>query len=71
VRVSTLSLVIVLLGIVCFAVGLFYLVPGPYHPLTFSGTPTDSHKTHAIVFFALGVLALIGSRFVSNGSDHS
>jgi hypothetical protein len=70
-RGNTLALAIVLVGLVCLAIGVFYLVPGPYHPFTFSGSPTDSHKTHALAFFALGVIALIGSRFVRNPADHS
>jgi hypothetical protein len=68
-RGNTLSLVIVLVGLVCLAIGVFYLVPGPSHPLVFHGSPTDSHKTHALVFFALGVVALIGSRFVRTSAD--
>ena len=49
---------------VCVLIGVYYLVPGVYHVLTFSGTPTDSHLTHALLFFGLAVLGLIASRFV-------
>jgi hypothetical protein len=55
-------------AVVCLALAIFYIVPGPYHPFTFSGTPTGSHPTHAVVFFALAVLSALGSRFVGSGS---
>jgi hypothetical protein len=48
---------------VCIVLGVYYLIPGIYHPLTFSGSPTASHLKHALVFFGLAVLALIASRF--------
>jgi hypothetical protein len=70
-RGNTLALLIVVAGVVCLALGVFYLIPGPYHPFTFSGTPTGSHVTHAVVFFALGVVALIGSRFARTSSGRS
>jgi H+/Cl- antiporter ClcA len=50
---------------VCAVIGVYYLVPGVYHVLTFSGTPTDSHLTHALLFFGLALLGLIASRFVA------
>jgi len=59
---STMWLLIVA-GIIRILLGIYYLIPGIYHPFTFSGTPTDSHKTHAIVFFVLGIVAFIASRF--------
>jgi hypothetical protein len=67
-RSNTLALLIVIAGIVCLALGIFYFLPGPYHPFTFSGTPTGRHTTHAVAFFALGIVALIGSRFVRQSS---
>ena len=70
-RGNTLSLLIIVVGLVCLAIGVFYLIPGPSHPFTFSGVPTDSHKTHALAFFALGVVVLIGSRFVRTSSGRS
>jgi hypothetical protein len=62
-RGSTLSVLMILVAIVCLALAVFYFIPGPYHPFTFSGTPTGRHTTHAIVFLALAVVAFIGSRF--------
>ena len=49
----------ILVAIVALALSVFYFIPGPYHPLTFSGTPTDRHTTHAVVFFILFVLLVI------------
>jgi hypothetical protein len=54
---------LIVVGIICILLGVYYLIPGIYHPFTFSGTPTDSHKTHAIAFFAIAVVAFIASRF--------
>lgn len=68
-RGSSLSLAMILVAIVCVALAVYYIVPGPYHPLTFSGTPTGSHKTHAIVFVALAVFAFLGSRFARSSSQ--
>ena len=56
-------------AIVCLALAVFYIVPGPYHPFTFSGTPTGSHPTHMIVFLALAALALIAARFARTPSE--
>jgi hypothetical protein len=55
-------------AVVCLALAIFYIIPGPYHPFTFSGTPTGRHLTHAVIFFVLAVLSVIASRFVGSGS---
>lgn len=62
-RSSTLPLVLIIVAVIFLALAIYYIIPGPYHPFTFSGTPTDSHKTHAIAFFAIAVFAFLGSRF--------
>lgn len=62
-RSSTLSTLLIVAAVVFLALAIYYIIPGPYHPFTFSGTPTDSHKTHAIAFFAVAVFAFLGSRF--------
>ncbi len=46
-------------AVVALALGVFYLIPGLYHPLTFSKTPYVAHYTHAIAFFVLCVLLII------------
>jgi len=50
---------------VCAVIGVYYLIPGVYHVLTFDGIATDTRPTHAILFFGLAVLGLIASRFVA------
>ena len=68
-RGNSMALLILALGVICVALAVYYIIPGIYHPFTFSGTPTGSHKTHAIVFFALAVLAFIGSRFARSSAQ--
>jgi hypothetical protein len=60
---------LLVVAVVCLALAIFYIIPGPYHPFTFSGTPTGRHVTHAVVFFALAVLSALASRFVGSGSE--
>jgi amino acid permease len=66
-RGSTLSVVLIIVSVVFLALTVFYLIPGIYHPLTFS-TPTNSHKTHAIAFFAIALFAFLGSRFARSSA---
>lgn len=68
-RNSSLSLPLIVAAVVCLALAVFYIIPGPYHPLTFSGTPTGSHVTHALAFFALAVVAFLGSRFARSSAQ--
>ncbi len=56
---STLFYGAIVIAIIALVLAIYYIVPGVYHPLTFSGTPTGSHKTHAIAFFILFVLLVI------------
>jgi hypothetical protein len=56
---TTLFYGAIVIAIIALALAIYYIVPGVYHPFTFSGTPTDSHKTHAILFFILFVLLVI------------
>jgi hypothetical protein len=55
---------LIIAAVVCVALAIFYAVPGPNHPFTFSGTPTGSHPTHAVVFLALAAFSAIGARFL-------
>ena len=50
---------------VCVLLGIYYLIPGIYHPLTFGSAPTDSHLKHTLLFFGLAMLSLVATRFVS------
>jgi hypothetical protein len=59
----------VIVAIICLALAVFYFIPGPYHPFTFSGTPEGRHTTHALAFLALAVLVFIGSRFARSSSQ--
>lgn len=60
-----LSLALVFVGVLSLLVAVYYVIPGYYHVLT-NSDPYKSHLTHTLVFAALGVLALIGSRFARN-----
>lgn len=51
---------------VCIALAIYYAIPGVYHVLTFSGSPTDPATKHVILFAALAIIALIGARFAAN-----
>lgn len=53
------------IAVVCVALAIYYLIPGIYHPFT-SSTPTNSHVTHAILFFGLAIVAIFGARFAAN-----
>jgi hypothetical protein len=55
-----------LVFIVCVAIAIYYLIPGINHVM--ADPPTEQHVKHALVFFALGVVALIGSRFAANAA---
>jgi uncharacterized membrane protein len=63
-----LMLLVLAASAVCVLIGIYYLIPGIYHVLTFDGSPTDSRAKHALLFFGLAVLGVIGSRFVSGRS---
>lgn len=67
-RNSTASVLLLVAAVVFLLLAIYYIIPGPYHPFTFSGTPTDSHKTHAIVFFVVAVFAFLGSRFARSST---
>lgn len=61
-RGSGVMWALIVVGIVCIALGIYYLIPGIDHPFTFSASK-DSHHTHAIAFFALAVVSFVASRF--------
>lgn len=53
---------LIALAVICAALAIYYLIPGIYHPLTFS-PPYQSHKTHALALGVVAILCLIASRF--------
>jgi hypothetical protein len=65
VAMKTAYLIGGLVCLVCLAIGIYYLVPGPTHLLV-SSAPTARHLKHAAVFFVLAVLSLVGARFAAN-----
>lgn len=68
-RNPSLPLVLIVVAVICLALAIFYIIPGPYHPFTFSGTPTSSHVTHALAFAALAVVSFLGSRFARSSAQ--
>jgi hypothetical protein len=66
-RGNTAATLLVVVGVVCFLIAVYYIIPGFPHLFTFSD-PNKSHPTHFVVFVAVGVLALIGSRFVRSSA---
>jgi hypothetical protein len=58
--------IVVLIAVACAGIGVYYLIPGIPHILIFSisGNPNSYHLKHALVFFGLAVLALLGVRYV-------
>jgi hypothetical protein len=66
--VSTRFWLLIVGAIVCVGLAVYYLIPGIYHPLTFS-PPNESHLTHGLAFFALAAVALIAARFVRSSSS--
>lgn len=66
-RGNSTSLVIIIAGIVCLLVAIYYIIPGYPHILTTSD-PNGSHLKHFLVFLALAVVAFVGSRFARNSA---
>jgi hypothetical protein len=58
-----------LIFVVCAAIGVYYLIPTPGHAHFLASTPGKVDVTHAIAFFVVGIVALIGARFVANSSS--
>jgi hypothetical protein len=54
----------VVLTVLFAAIGVYYLVPGWYHPFSSDTlTQTHAHLTFAAIFLALALLSLITGRF--------
>jgi CDP-diglyceride synthetase len=57
---STLFYGGIIIAIVAVVLAIYYLIPGIYHPLT-NTPPLSSHPTHALLFFAIAVVCVIGA----------
>jgi hypothetical protein len=56
-----------LIFLACAAIGIYYLIPaGPGQHHILASKINQADPTHAIAFFAVGVIALIAARFVAN-----
>ena len=54
-----------ILAAIAALIGVYYLVPNVYHVLA-EPDPMQMHVKHAIAFFAVGVVLLLGGRFLRN-----
>lgn len=52
------AIAIAVLGVL---LGVYYLIPGIYHPLTLSGSPISAHYKHAAAFFGIAVICVIAA----------
>jgi hypothetical protein len=57
-------------ALVCIAIGVYYLTPGITHVVVFDD-PQGQHVKHALAFFAVALVALLGARFVVNARKSS
>jgi hypothetical protein len=67
---ATIYLVGAAIALVCIAIGVYYLTPGITHLVVFDD-PQGQHVKHALAFFAVAIVALLGARFVANGRRSS
>jgi hypothetical protein len=54
------------IAIVCVAIGVYYLIPIPNGTHLLASTVDAADVKHALVFFGLAVVALVGARFAAN-----
>lgn len=60
----------VIFVIICVALGIYYLLPGFYHPLTSdTATHTYAHLTYALGIFVCAVMGLIIMRLSRPGPN--
>jgi hypothetical protein len=55
----TLFIGAIIVAILAVIAGIYYLIPGVYHPL--ASPPTAQHIKHALLFFIIAVLCVIGA----------
>ena len=63
---STAYLIGGMISLLSVAVGVYYLIPGVDHLL--ATPPLAPHVKHALFFFGLAIVALLGARFAANAS---
>lgn len=66
-RSNSAPLLIIIAGVVCLLIAIYYIIPGYPHILTTSD-PNGSHLKHFLVFLALAIVAFVGSRFARNSA---
>ena len=64
-NVFTLALILAVLFVLG---GVYYLIPNMYHVLTFHDA-TQPQLKHALAFFAVAVVLVVGARFARNSSQ--
>jgi hypothetical protein len=57
-----------IVALVCVGLGVYYLIPIPNGTHILGSAVGAADVKHAIVFFALAVIALIGARFAANSA---
>nr|BBH94475.1 hypothetical protein KTA_26740 [Thermogemmatispora argillosa] len=55
----TVFVLAIIVAIVALIVGVYYLIPGIPHVL--ASPPTAVHVKHAVLFFAIAVICVIGA----------
>lgn len=63
-----MSKLLIVAAVICLVVGIYYIIPGIYHPFVFSGDPNAAHLKHAAVFVALAIVAGLGARFARSSA---
>ena len=63
-----LSIVVWCLAALAVLIGVYYLIPNVYHVFA-SPDPMTIHPKHAIAFFAVAVVLVLGGRFAGNKSS--
>jgi len=69
VKSSNISALLLIVAVVCLVLAVYYLIPGIYHPFT-SSPPNESHKTHALAFAVIAVVAFLGARFARSSASN-
>jgi len=67
-EVKSVRTAAIVLAIIFVILAIYYVIPGPSHPLT-SGNPTAAHYKHVVLFVILAVLSLIGARFTASSAN--